>query len=89
MLRNWENDCILGSIISNRLDEMERNQVWLAKKCKITKAGINAIIKGRAVPSCRILWAISNILDIEPAILLSCFESEETQNDMDFGKRSC
>ncbi len=38
-------------IVQAALDQQERPQAWLARKCGITYAAMNRIMKGKASPS--------------------------------------
>ena len=53
-----------GKIIVHKLNEMQRNQAWLAAKCASTRATINNIITGKQSPSLNMAFRISIALDM-------------------------
>lgn len=55
----------LGYRIVDRLNEMERSQAWLAKKCSFTNAGLNRILCGKSTPTIKNLYTISQIIEVD------------------------
>lgn len=53
-----------GKIIIHRLNEMLKNQSWLASKCSCTQSTINNIITGKQSPSLNMAFRISIALDM-------------------------
>lgn len=53
-----------GKIIVYKLNEMQRNQAWLAAQCASTRATINNIILGKQAPSLNMAFRISIALDM-------------------------
>lgn len=65
MPRNANNDCRIGAIITGKLKEMERSQLWLARKIERAPNTVNEIIKGRQCPSIAILKSIAEVIDVD------------------------
>ena len=53
-----------GKIIVHKLNEMDRNQAWLAAKCSCTRATVNEIILGKQNPSLNMAFRISIALNM-------------------------
>lgn len=53
-----------GKIIVYKLNEMQRNQAWLAAQCASTRTTINNIILGKQAPSLNMAFRISIALDM-------------------------
>lgn len=51
-------------IIKQALDEQERSQSWLARKCGLTSAAMNRIVLGKAIPNIFTLYSIARVLGI-------------------------
>ena len=47
------------------LDKQERSQAWLARKCGITYAAMNRIMKGKASPSIPTIFSTAQVLGID------------------------
>jgi len=54
----------LGRFLINRLEELEKNQSWLAKKIKVTKATTSFYIQGKITPSDDLLKKMSVSLKV-------------------------
>lgn len=52
-------------IIKQALDEQERSQSWLARKCGLTSAAMNRIVQGKAIPNIFTLYSISNAIGVD------------------------
>lgn len=52
-------------IVQAALDQQERPQAWLARKCGITYAAMNRIMKGKASPSVSTIYSTSQVLGID------------------------
>ncbi len=52
-------------IVQGALDQQERSQAWLARKCGITYAAMNRIMKGKASPSVSTIYSTSQVLGID------------------------
>lgn len=76
MLRRKSTDSPIGTIITNRLEEMERPQTWLARKVNRSSATIGAIVKGRLKPSKELIDSIAMILSVESTVLLESLDKE-------------
>ena len=76
MPRNEKNDCAVGKIIISKLAEMERSQMWLARKTDRTITTINEVIKGRRCPSIKLLKDISNVIEVDCLVLVSAVLEE-------------
>lgn len=55
---------MIGEQISKLLYDQHKTQVWLAKKCGVTKGHINQIINGKTTPSLNLLLKISKALNV-------------------------
>ena len=77
MPRNKNNDCPVGEIITDRLEEMERSQLWLARKVERAPNTINEIIKGRQCPSIPLLKSIADVLEIDCLKLVAAVLEKE------------
>lgn len=77
MPRNKNNDCPLGAIITSKLKEMERSQMWLARKVERAPNTINEIIKGRQCPPISLLKSIANTIDIDCMDLVAAVIEKE------------
>lgn len=53
-----------GKIILHKLNEMDRNQAWLAAKCSCTRVTVNEIILGKRSPSLNMAFRISIALNM-------------------------
>ncbi|MGN0612645.1 MAG: hypothetical protein ACI4JB_01970 [Porcipelethomonas sp.] len=71
MPRNTSNDSPMGAIITSRLEEIERSQMWLARQTSRCTTTINQIVKGRLKPSKALTVEIARLLEIEPETLLA------------------
>ncbi len=60
----------LGKIIIRRLFEMNQNQKWLAEQCKVTPTTISYIINGNRNPSNKLIYGISQNLNLNFDFLL-------------------
>lgn len=76
MPRNEKNDCAVGRIITGRLAEMERSQMWLARKTDRTTNIINEVVKGRRCPSIKLLKDISDVIEVDCLVLVSAVLEE-------------
>lgn len=77
MPRNPNNDSPIGTIITKRLEEMERPQTWLARKVACSNTTIGFVVKGRLKPSDKLIQKIAKILEITPEILLEARIEEQ------------
>ena len=69
MPRRKSTDVPIGTVITDRLEEMERSQPWLARKANCSVNTISFIIKGIFRPSNNLIERIASVLLIDPAIL--------------------
>lgn len=51
-------------IIKQALDEQERSQAWLSRKCGLTYAAMNRIIQGKAIPNIFTIYSISRAIGV-------------------------
>ncbi len=70
MPRIKNSDVVIGRIITERLEEMERSQAWLSKKVNRSSGSIGAIVKGRLKPSNELIESIASVLQIDSNILI-------------------
>nr|MBI4156090.1 helix-turn-helix transcriptional regulator [Candidatus Woesearchaeota archaeon] len=54
-----------SKFLINRLEELEKNQSWLAKKIKVTKAATSFYIQGKITPREDLLKKISVSLKVD------------------------
>lgn len=62
-VKNWDTGRFT-EIIKQSLDEQERSQSWLARKCGLTSAAMNRIVLGKAIPNIFTLYSIARALGI-------------------------
>lgn len=53
-----------SEIIQQALNEQERSQAWLARKCGITYAAMNRIVNGKTKPSISTVYSISKCINM-------------------------
>lgn len=75
---NLHNKPPLGTMISKRLKEMDRQQKWLAQEAQISKTYLCAIMNGRAIPTLAALKQIAKPLGLDPFDLVTALFGKES-----------
>ena len=76
MPRRKSSDSPIGTIITKRLEEMERPQTWLSRKVNRSSVTISYVIKGRLKPSRELIDSIASVLSIDSTILFEALDKE-------------
>lgn len=76
MPRIKSSDSPIGEVITNRLEEMERPQTWLARKVNRSQVTIASVVKGRLKPSKELIDSIAMILSIDSTVLIEALDKE-------------
>lgn len=77
MPRRKSSDSPIGHIITDRLEEMERSQAWLARKVHRSIVSISRIVKGSLKPSVELVELIASELSISTNILTAVLEEKD------------
>lgn len=59
-----DNKTTFGLLIVNRLDEMEKNQAYLAQEVGLTQVSVYRFLTGQSVPTVKTLYSISKVTGI-------------------------
>ena len=76
MPRIKSSDSPIGEVITNRLEEMERPQTWLARNVNRSQVTIASVVKGRLKPSKELIDSIAMILSIDSTVLIEALDKE-------------
>lgn len=76
MPRIKSSDSPIGEVITNRLEEMERPQTWLARMVNRSQVTIASVVKGRLKPSKELIDSIAMILSIDSTVLIEALDKE-------------
>ena len=68
---NLNNKPPLGTLIGRRLQEMGKQQKWLAQEARVTQTYLCAVINGRAIPTLAMLKQIAKPLGVDPFDLVA------------------
>lgn len=59
-----DNKTTFGLLIVNRLEEMEKNQTYLAQEVGLTQVSVYRFLTGQSVPTVKTLYSISKVTGI-------------------------
>jgi len=74
---NLYNKPPLGTMIGRRLNEMGKQQKWLAQEARLSKNYLCAVMNGRAIPTLAALKQIAKPLGIDPFDLVGALFGKE------------
>lgn len=58
------NKTTFGLLIVNKLEEMEKNQSYLAQEVGLTQVSVYRFLTGQSVPTVKTLYSISKVIGI-------------------------
>ena len=59
-----DNKTAFGILIVNKLEEMKRNQAYLAQEVGLTQVSVYRFLTGQSVPTVKTLYSISKVTGI-------------------------
>lgn len=59
-----DNKTAFGLLVVNRLEEMEKNQAYLAQEVGLTQVSVYRFLTGQSVPTVKTLYSISKVTGI-------------------------
>lgn len=59
-----DNKTAFGLLIVNKLEEMGKNQVYLAQEVGLTQVSVYRFLTGQSIPTVKTLYSISKVVDI-------------------------
>lgn len=59
-----DNKTIFGLLIVNKLEEMGKNQVYLAQEVGLTQVSVYRFLTGQSIPTIKTLYSISKVTGI-------------------------
>lgn len=59
-----DNKTAFGLLVVNRLEEMEKNQAYLAQEVGLTQVSVYRFLTGQSIPTVKTLYSISKVTGI-------------------------
>ena len=68
--------CALGKLISKRLIDLEKTQIWLAENSKVQPCLISKYCTGDSIPSAQNIYKLSSTLNISTDEIIQAIMSK-------------